>query len=333
VSALLGTQEGSDFYQVMRVLDSIQRSADEPVNLRLEGHVSFGFQSSLMHEVKVVPHGPGGYSYKVALNDYHLTSSKSILPDTFVESVQVSMMDGNAAPKAFLDIFNSELIRSAYKIKKSLDPSLFNLTSSDASYFRSLDALSGLDGRPELRSSLVEFFGDSFDFYSNSLCYRKFGRSYLSDSLENFLGTGVEIRSFAGAWLPIPEDCQLRLKTDAVLDGQTGLGTSHWCYDAAIELVVDCPSAEYLRNLLPSGGGYRNFVKALAIISDCRFGIHLQLKLNGEEIPDFVLGENRLGFDAWFPEETRIANDHNPSFFLSVEELSSAIESRGESDV
>ena len=80
-----------------------------------------------MHEVKVVPDGPGGYSYKIELNDYHLASSKNILPDTFVESVQVSMMDGNAAPKAFLDIFNSELIRSAYKIKKSLDPSLFNL--------------------------------------------------------------------------------------------------------------------------------------------------------------------------------------------------------------
>ena len=172
MSAFLGTQDGSDFYQVMRVLDSIQQSADQPVNLRLGGHVSFGFQSSLMHEVKVVPDGPGGYSYKIELNDYHLASSKSILPDTFVESVQVSMMDGNAAPKAFLDIFNSELIRSAYKIKKSLDPSLFNLTSSDASYFRSLDALSGLDGRPELRSSLVEFFGDSFEHWFDILSIR-----------------------------------------------------------------------------------------------------------------------------------------------------------------
>lgn len=333
MSALLGTQEGSDFYQVMRVLDSIQRSAGQPVNLRLGGHVSFGFQSSLMHEVKVVSDGPTDYSYEIELNDYHLASSKSILPDTFVESVQVSLMDGNAAPKAFLDIFNSELIRSAYNIKKDLDPSLFNLTSSDISYFRSLDALSGLDGRPELRSYLVEFFGASFDFHSNSLSYRKFGRSYLSDSLENFLGTSVAIRSFAGAWLPIPEDCQLKLKTDTILDGQAGLGSSHWCYDAAIELVVDCPSAEYMRNLLPSGGGYQNFVTALALISDCRFGVHLQLKLDGEEIPDCVLGESRLGFDAWFPEETRVTNDHNPSFFLSVEELSNAIKSRGESNV
>ncbi|MEK9768844.1 MAG: type VI secretion system baseplate subunit TssG [Betaproteobacteria bacterium] len=333
MNRLLGTQEDSDFYQVMRVLDSIQQSDDQVVELKLGGHVTFGFQSNLMHKLSVESDGATGFTYEIELNDYHLASPKSVLPDTFVDSIQVSALGGNSAPKAFLDIFNRELISSAYEIRKDLDPSLFNLTPSDDSYFLSLDSLSGLYGRPELRSSLVDLFGDSFEFQSNSFSYRRIGKNYLSDSLEDFLGTTVDVKPFAGAWLPIPDEFQLRLTSDVKLDENVSLGSSHWCYDAAIEIFVDCASEEFFRSLLPGGNRYISFVRALAIISDCNFGIYVQLNLNAEKVPNCVLGESRLGFDAWLLGETQTGEYNFPSYFLSIEELSGAIKGRGDTDV
>ena len=58
-------------------------------------------------------------------------------------------------------------------------------------------------------------------------------------------------------------------------------------------------------------------------------GYTFKLNLNAEKVPNCVLGESRLGFDAWLLEETQ-TGEYNFPQLLFVEWKSYLVQSKGE---
>ena len=328
LSDFADAREGADFFQIMRTLEElkVKSNSDSSPAIKLSGNMSMGFSSSLLDRFEFRADEDAQPTADLALNDYHLASSRSTLPDHFIELVQEQVADGNLAPKAFLDIFNDVVISQLYEIRRDFDPALFNSTQRDSDYFKALDSF--LDLRRD--SKFAELLFDLLSL-KEELDVDRFGESrascaFLSDQLEKILDSRISIDPFMGSWIPTPNQYQMRLESEVKLDGSRALGTRHWSNESAILLEIECDSRDFALSLMPNGAEHQLLLKTLALLTECNFGVLVVTRVTGESWLNCKLGSSLLGYDSWIGKlGVDSASVRGPGFFVSVAELMASI--------
>ena len=121
LSDFADAREGADFFQIMRTLEELKAKSNSDLSPAISFRATCRWAfSSLLDRFEFRADEDAQPTADLALNDYHLASSRSTLPDHFIELVQEQVADGNLAPKAFLDIFNDVVISQLYEIRRIL---------------------------------------------------------------------------------------------------------------------------------------------------------------------------------------------------------------------
>lgn len=155
---------------------------------------------------------------------------------------------------------------------------------------------------------------DALRHYAGFFSAHPRSSSRLATMVSDYLSRPVEIREFAGAWLPIAPDQQSRLPRGRVagafcaLGVDAAIGTRAWDQQARFIVRVGPLSRAEFEALLPDKPRLPALVSLIRAYVGWEADFAINLVLDAREIPTLSLGGGtgavRLGWTSWMPSST-----------------------------
>jgi|GEM_PF-2009650 len=322
--------EEFNFYQAIRMLESVLKKQPEPAKLHFKAVNSQAFTPNFLADINRKVHEPVHSStsaniqdqsqsqfqsqsqshetVEVSVNGFGLGGLQGPLPDVFSELLQRESFEGNSGAEAFLNLFNHRVISLLYSIKKELDPMLFN----DSPYenpgeSRLLKAAAAMTGFSTLDvQERIPLRIDKLLSFVTLLIGNRQNYSSIKNIVETLFDCSVAINPCEGAWKKLPKRYQSRLgHRKTKLGSGIGLGEHYWDNQAGIGIVMQLKSLQTCYNLLPQGCWHQALTAILSLLTDGRYRVNVTLKLDWEAVPLSVLTKRRamhLGSTSWLKE-------------------------------
>lgn len=279
----------------------------EPV--RIGAHQSLGFPAS---DIQSLSTDSDSEKARMLLNCFGLTGPSGVLPLAYTEFLREREEERDAAPSAFLNIFNHRLAMLFYYAWEKYRFPVTQESRPDHDFLsRILLSLSGL-GTEYLRNR--QFTPDVFfSRYAAILAIQPRSASALKTILEDFFQVPVEVLQFAGNWYQLGESSQTRFREDSLDSERLGYGVvvseEFWSQEFMVRLRIGPLDFETHKRFLQGGPNLKMLEEICRFFSRDELAFELQLVLRGEEVPDIRLSVeegadgSRLGWTTWAKSE------------------------------
>ena len=245
-----------------------------------------------------------------------LTGPSAEMPRWYTELLAQSNRQKSRAVLDFFDLLAQRLIfafaqaGAKYRLPRSAEQAA--QAGDEEPVGAGILALTGF-GTPHLEARLAAG-ADALRHYAGFFAAHPRSSSRLASMLSDYLGRPVEVREFAGAWLPVPPDQQSRLPRGRVpgafcaLGVNAAIGTRAWDQQARFIVRIGPLSRAAFEALLPDKPCLPALVSLIRAYVGWEADFAINLVLDSREIPALSLGGGagaaRLGWTSWIPSST-----------------------------
>lgn len=313
--ALRQTPWAFDFFQALRHLECLhadkprlgcsRRPADDPVRLTQQPSLDFAPSTLAAFDSDGKPDTGATAPPRLEVFFFGLFGPNGPLPLHLTDYARDRLRNAHDPTFArFADVFHHRLLSLFYRAWADARPTVtFDRPESDrfAAYVGSLfglgmDSLCHRDAMPDLAKR----------HYAGLLSGQTRHADGLRAMLADFFTLPVEIESFIGHWLTLPESSRCRLgesRATGELGSTAVIGERVWDCQHKFRIIIGPLSLTDYERLLPGGDS----LKRLAAIVRNYIGDELEWDLNlvlkKEAVPDLRLGmQGRLGWTTWLME-------------------------------
>jgi len=296
-----------DFFQVLRRLEAMHpdkpglgrsaRPADDPVRLAQEPTLKFA-PSTISGFVP----GVAGRPDRLESYFFGLFGPNGPLPTHLTEyALQRKLNEEDATFAHFADLFHHRMLSFLYRAWADARPTVqFDRPDGDR-FSVYVGTLFGV-GTPSLRGRDV--LGNTAKLqFAGVLAAQTRNAEGLRAILQEFFKVAAEIEECRGGWMALPDNCYLRLGTDAntgMLGVNAVTGGDVWGCQQRFRIVLGPMGIVDLRRLLPGSDSISRLVALVRGYVGDEKDWDLNLVLLGKEVPRLELGNNgRLGWTTW----------------------------------
>jgi type VI secretion system protein ImpH len=305
-----------DYFQALRLLEcahrgwprlgAAQHPQDEFVRLEHQPTMAFTPSSTAGYEA-----GDDVQPARLASHCLGLIGPNGPLPLHLTEyAVDRGYHYGDQTFRRFLDLFHHRLLSLFYRAWADAQPTVqADRTESDR-YGAYLGSLFGVGLESERNRNALP---DSWKLhFAGRFVAGTRNAEGLEAIVSSVLGVQAEVEPFAGEWLPIPDDCLLKLG-QSPMNGRLGesatIGTRVWDRQSRCRLHLGPMRFTSFEALLPEGAHDRLLADTLRQYLCDEIACDVVLELDGRDIPPLQLGNNaRLGQTTWMPDRQPFAN-------------------------
>jgi type VI secretion system protein ImpH len=216
--------------------------------------------------------------FEVSVNRFVLAGLFGPLPEPFQELAARRAAAGRGATASFLDLFNHRLnlLRFWVHARHSAELAGHRLERTPLAelivglvegWLVDVQAAPSPSGEPTLGTVLR---------FAALLRHPEPSIAVVERVLREALDYELDLRPFAGGWIPRRERTFMRLGVDnSALGRSSVLGKRVWDQGKGLELSVKCPTDEAFRALLPGGGAHARLVDLVRWLTRRRFDVHV----------------------------------------------------------
>ncbi len=327
------------FYQAVRLLarsagrtglsaaarDSLNEGRSISDAVQFSAEVGDGFRGS---EIGSVDFLKDAGLVDIKTNGWGIAGPNGPLPQPYGQWVLSNSAEGDSAMEAFLNIFNHQVNVLRYLIRSRTHLNLNDAPPEDARWAQYLAAVQGLsehafesllDRKLPRAAHLLGFGGVLSD--------RHVSLPHVCNALSALLRLPVQLHSFRGEWLPLPngERAQLRNRGADRLGAGKVLGQRVWQQHAGVTFEIGPLDWDTFNRLLPlpTMGNRHAELRALSLYTtDRRWTLAFRLVLDEDAIEATRLakdqrdsGRARLGLNTWLPGR-HAESDRSVSFVV-----------------
>lgn len=290
-------------YSEKKRLGTTLEPGQEPVRFSVQP--GFSFPASDISEL--VP-GKDDDPTRMKVAFLGLIGPSGILPHWYNELALDRLRAKDPTLTEFLDLFHHRLLSLFYLAwKKHQFPVNFQPGARDrlSGYLLSLCGLGtqGMTGR-------IGFAEESLNFYSGLLSRTVPSASAISDTVAHFTAAEARVEQFLERLIPLDSaDLSPLGRGNAVLGGDSILGTHVWECETTFRVVVGPLSLSQFQRMIPSGDLHQPTFALIRTMVGIEYEFALRLMLRREEVPGCRLGqapnrpETRLGWSTWLKGE------------------------------
>ena len=178
-----------------------------------------------------------------------LTGPSGVLPQHYTKTLMERAKSGDTAMADFYDVFNNHIIHLFYQSWKKYRLGVLarNINPHRDQFSKTVFGLSGLDLKQDI--NITHYFSG---FFAN----KKRTVGHLKNMMSSILGAEVDVTSFVGQWLDLPDSARGKLNSFSP-QGQLGqgmaIGKRHWDVNHKITVNVKQMTYESLSDVLPNG--------------------------------------------------------------------------------
>jgi type VI secretion system ImpH/TssG family protein len=297
VEALLKQPELYNFFQAVKILQSLPEEVQSKIKIKFKGVNSPALKPSFIQSIKVVKRR-SVTEFVVAVGSSHLLAQHSPLPSVYAEQLLREEINGNHGPTAFVNLLNHGLIKWIYEIKKKFSPLLVSEKDEGSPFFQITSAITGIRSsqKDETTAYLSEFISNNSIHFAN----KRTSYSSIKLMLTTLMRMRVEVEPCVGAWSFLSVPLRAVLGTNAVLGQDKGLGKRYWNNTARIRVVLYIQSLSQWLALLPGGRSRNEVEKILRLLTDTSTDVELEPHLRADMVPLSYLNEGFvLGQSSW----------------------------------
>lgn len=140
-------------------------------------------------------------------------------------------------------------------------------------------------------------------YFSGRLAHQPRNAEGLESILRDFFGIPVQLFTFVGRWLRLPDNCVMRLGASAetgTLGSTAIVGTRFWTCQLHFRLRFGPMTLPEYERMLPTGPSFRRLRDWVRHYTGEQFSWEAQLVLKKEEVPQTQVGvAGRLGWTTW----------------------------------
>jgi type VI secretion system protein ImpH len=240
-----------------------------------------------------------------------LTGPNGPLPLHLTEyTLERDQHHGDSTFRGFLDLFHHRMLSLFYRAWADAQPTVqYDRPDADR-YHVYIGSLIGTGLESTQHRDALD---DSWKLhFSGRLVSQPRNADGLEAILHSVLGVPAEVVPFAGRWLSIPQECQLRLgQSPAVgrLGESATLGSRVWDRQSHCEIVLGPLRWNTFSELLPNGKLERLLLATLRQYLCDELACDVVLELEGGEVPPLQLGARaQLGRSSWLPDRRPFTN-------------------------
>jgi len=296
-----------DFFQALRRIEcehpelprigDSERAADEPVRLGQE--VSLRFAPSTISRFLS---GREGRRPRMLVNFLGLLGPNGPMPLHLTEYAQAREKHFRDPTLArFLDIFHHRILCFFYRAWAGNNLAVHRDREEQDRFAAYVGSLFGI-GMESFRNR--DTVPDPAKLhYSGRLVCQTRNAEGLRAVIADYFGIATEIDQFVGQWMPLPEDCRLRLgesPTTGALGSTAIVGSRIWECQQKFRLRMGPMKLADYERMLPEGDSFRRLRDWVRNYVDEELLWEVQLILQAEEVPEVRLGKSgRLGWTTW----------------------------------
>ncbi len=307
IAALAKDATRFDFFRAVRLLEAHHRDRprigtsihpeDEPV--RFGQQPSLAFARSTLDRFEL---GDEDRPHRLWVHFTGLFGPHSPLPlhiTEFARDRQTNSRDHTLT--AFLNLFHHRLLSLFYRAWAVNQKAVDLDRPADARFARYIGSFFGL-GTPELRDrDAVPDWAKLF--YSGRLASQTRNAEGLSAILRDFFAMPMQLLTFFGHWLRLPEHSVCRLgeaPETGTLGSSAVIGSRVWDCQLKFRIRIGPITFPELQRLLPGGETFRRLKAWVLGYSGEEFFWDVQVILQKEEVPQVQLGQmGQLGWTSW----------------------------------
>lgn len=249
------------------------------------------------------------YNYLVDVNFFGLTGPSGVLPNHYLEEIQLQDKDRNTALRDFFDIFNNRSIAFFYRAfrKHRIGNESHSTEGNSSSIEFQLKSLLGSTLDINLDSTSV---GDDLYKYIGHYSNQNKNSGVLGDILRGQLGMPVLIREHVPEWLDLEEDDRSSLgnhfgkNSNNCLGVDFVLGEMAFSVESKLEVVIGPINRVEAEKIAPDTAMFDRIVKLIFryIGFSFQFDIRYLLKTDSRlawELGSPTQGHHGLGWNTW----------------------------------
>lgn len=307
-----------DFYQAVRLLETLAPERDEPAAGDDPARQAVLFRSKIdlrfaPGEIERIAPESDGLPPVMTVRFLGLAGAEGPLPRTFTELILARLARGDAALRDFLDVFNNRLVSLLYRARKKFHPGLQSRPPDDSRLARPFFALMGL-GTPRIRGHLG-VRERALLAYAGIVGRVARGPVGLVRVVEDYFAVPVRLDPFRARWLRLSADQWTvlgRAGRNRRLGENAVAGTRTWDQGAAFELRLGPLDLDQFVAFLPVGDRYRPLRALTEFYAGRELAYTIRLVLRAGQLPPLRLGGEpgpRLGWTTWLTTRPAAGDD------------------------
>jgi type VI secretion system protein ImpH len=287
-------------------------------------------------DVVAVQSGDEGSAPRMTVSVMGLTGASGVLPRGYTELLNTTLRERSPALHDFLDMLSHRMValfaRAGAKYRPHLVAEIGRLSGKDRDPMMSaLLALTG-HGTRHMADRLAAGT-EPLLHYAGFFAARPRSVDRLQALVSDWLGRQVEVRQFAGAWLPVPPEQRTRLAGRGIagrfdrLGRDAAIGVRAWDVQAAVVLRVGPLDRAGFEALLPDRPALGRLVSLVRAFLGFETAFSINPVLSAAEVPPLRLRADsdpapRLGWNTWLtaPAGSRRRDADDPVFQAEVME-------------
>jgi type VI secretion system protein ImpH len=302
------------FDAAVRVLLHAAHTADPAAAARFRSLTGFAFPAAEVAYLRPADGRPPD----LTVTAIALTGASGVLPRMYSEAQAATLHDGSHALHEFLDLLAQRLIGAfatagiKYRLHRSAETAGLGATPDRVG--AALLALTGY-GTPHMVPRLAAG-SEPLLHYAGTFAMRPRSAERLVAMVADWLGRPVEVRQFAGAWLPLPPDQRTAMPRGRTpgawnsLGVDAAIGVRAWDAQARVVLRIGPLDRAAFEALLPDRPGLRRLVSLVRAFLGFETGFAINPVLRADAVPPVRLDAAadpppRLGWNTWLPAARR----------------------------
>jgi len=307
-AALRSDARSFSFFRAVRALEQVRPDrhqvgadvdpADEVVHF--SANPSLAFPSSEIEALDIPTDGPA----RMVVNFMGLIGPQGVLPHQYTLTVMERLRLKDETLRDFLDIFQHRALSLFYRAwEKNRFAVQWERNQNDPLSEHLLDLVGmGLETVRE-RSSVPP---SSLASFAGLMAPEPRGALALEELIEEYFDVPCAVEQFVGGWYKLERRDLCELGDE---DGQANrlgygavAGDEVWDAQARVRVRLGPLARARFDSFLPTGGAHETLRNILRFFAHDRVEYEVQLVLNRDEVPGFVLGEEPgqpLGWSTW----------------------------------
>ena len=230
-----------------------------------------------------------------------LTGPSGVLPQHYTKTIMERVKSGDTAMADFYDVFNNHIVNLFYQSWKKYRLGVLarNSKPHQEPFSKTVFGISGLEINKNI--NITHYFSG---FFAN----KKRTVGNLKNMMTLILGPNVDITSFVGQWVDLPNSARGRLNSTTP-QGQLGQGLSigrrHWDVNHKITINVRQMTYESLSDALPGGRYFKYTQDLINAYVPTHISVDMHCYVND------CKHKPRLGFGAQLSRNTWLQTNNN----------------------
>lgn len=250
---------------------------------------------------------------QISVNFLGIAGIQGPLPLPYTEALLNQLRQKDTVFRDFLDIFNHRLLSLYYRIEQKFNPSLSLDVPEETPKGNTLKFLTGWT----MGGKNLPFTPRNLLFYAGFFWQKPHNPYALKIILQTHFDLPVEIISFQGAWMPLPQRERThlggsRLGQQNILGDGAVLGRRIWCQHNGIIVHLRIQDFKHFQRFLPFGDSFSVLKELISFYLGPVFSFKIGLSLDQKPPSRLDSSSFYLGWSSWLGN-TGLGKTHHPS--------------------